>query len=134
MGRKPILCKASSRPIAGQDVGPKDAPLKSLFPEEPEKPKPGAPRLKVAIVGCGLAGLSTAVELLDQGHEVEIFEARPFLGGKVASYQDKQGNHIEMGLHVFFGCYFNLFRLMAKTGAVNNLLRKVRSPLCRGCE
>jgi len=124
MGRKPILCKASSRPIAGQDVGPKDAPLKSLFPEEPEKPKPGAPRLKVAIVGCGLAGLSTAVELLDQGHEVEIFEARPFLGGKVASYQDKQGNHIEMGLHVFFGCYFNLFRLMAKTGAVNNLLRK----------
>jgi zeta-carotene desaturase len=27
----------------------------------------GAPKLKVAIVGGGLAGLSTAVELLDQG-------------------------------------------------------------------
>jgi glycine/D-amino acid oxidase-like deaminating enzyme len=27
----------------------------------------GAPKLKVAIIGCGLAGLSTAVELLDQG-------------------------------------------------------------------
>ena len=26
----------------------------------------GAPKLKVAIVGSGLAGLSTAVELLDQ--------------------------------------------------------------------
>lgn len=27
----------------------------------------GAPKLKVAILGGGLAGLSTAVELLDQG-------------------------------------------------------------------
>lgn len=29
-----------------------------------------------------------------------------------------------MGLHVFFGCYFNLFRLMAKCGVVENLLLK----------
>ena len=29
-----------------------------------------APKLRVAIVGGGLAGLSTAVELLDQGHQV----------------------------------------------------------------
>ncbi len=29
-----------------------------------------SPKLKVAIVGSGLAGLSTAVELLDQGYEV----------------------------------------------------------------
>ncbi len=35
----------------------------------------GSPKLKVAIIGCGLAGLSTAVELVDQGHEV--CDARP---------------------------------------------------------
>jgi zeta-carotene desaturase len=63
----------------------------------------GAPKLKVAIVGGGLAGLSTAVELLDQGYEVDIYEQRPFIGGKVASYKDRSGNHVEMGLHVFFG-------------------------------
>ena len=40
--------------------------------------------------------------------------------------QDKDGNDIEMGLHVFFGCYFNLFRLMAKCGVLENLLLKVR--------
>lgn len=56
-----------------------------------------APKLKVAIVGSGLAGLSTAVELLDQGYEVDIYEQRPFIGGKVASYRDKDGNHVEMG-------------------------------------
>lgn len=59
----------------------------------------GAPKLKVAIVGSGLAGLSTAVELLDQGYDVDVFESRPFIGGKVASWQ-KDGNHVEMGLHV----------------------------------
>ncbi len=151
------------------DVGPKDAPLLSLFPPENPPPAPDAPKLKVAIVGSGLAGLSTAVELLDQGYvclgvglegmhrrtlclflschtcthmptphtlshththtytqqEVDIYEQRPFVGGKVASYKDKDGNHIEMGLHVFFGCYFNLFRLMAKCGVLQNLLLKV---------
>lgn len=29
-----------------------------------------------------------------------------------------------MGLHVFFGCYHNLFRLMAKSGVLENLLVK----------
>ena len=121
----------------------------------------GAPKLKVAIVGGGLAGLSTAVELLDQGYDVEIFEQRPFIGGKVsnllccrhdvclrfsmfvdtglvaycwwcrvqvASFIDKDQNHIEMGLHVFFGCYHNLFRLMRKCGVLQNLLVKASRP------
>ncbi|CAI9102539.1 OLC1v1000823C4 [Oldenlandia corymbosa var. corymbosa] len=68
--------------------------------------------------------MSTAVELLDQGHEVDIYESRSFIGGKVGSFVDKRGNHIEMGLHVFFGCYNNLFRLMKKVGADKNLLVK----------
>lgn len=109
---------------AVERVGLKDAPLRSLFPTELPPPAPGAPKLKVAIVGGGLAGLSTAVELLEQGYEVDIYEGRQWIGGKVASYIDKDGNHIEMGLHVFFGCYHNLFRLMAKCGVLENLLVK----------
>lgn len=46
--------------------------------------------------------------------KVDIYESRPFIGGKVGSFVDRKGNHIEMGLHVFFGCYSNLFRLMKK--------------------
>jgi hypothetical protein len=74
-----------------------------LFPSRPTpRPLPplhldqGAPKLRVAIVGGGLAGLSTAVELLDQGHEVDIYEGRQWVGGKVASFTDKDGNHIEV--------------------------------------
>jgi zeta-carotene desaturase len=40
--------------------------------------------MRVAIVGAGLAGMATAVELVDAGHEVEIFESRPFVGGRLA--------------------------------------------------
>jgi zeta-carotene desaturase len=45
--------------------------------------------------------MATAVELVDAGHEVELFESRPFVGGKVGSWVDADGNHVEMGLHVF---------------------------------
>jgi zeta-carotene desaturase len=80
--------------------------------------------MRVAIVGAGLAGLATAVDLADAGCEVQIFESRPFVGGKVSSWVDDNGNHIEMGLHVFFGCYYQLFELMEKVGALSNLRLK----------
>ncbi len=80
--------------------------------------------MRVAIIGAGLAGLATAIELVDAGCDVEIFESRNFIGGKVGSWVDADGNHIEMGLHVFFGCYYNLFELMKKVGAIDNLRLK----------
>lgn len=83
--------------------------------------------MRVAIVGAGLAGLATAVDLADAGWEVEIFESRPFVGGKVGSWVDEKGNHVEMGLHVFFGCYYELFDLMKKVGALENLRLKDHS-------
>ena len=80
--------------------------------------------MRVAIVGAGLAGLAAAVDLVDAGHQVDLYEARPFLGGKVGSWVDEGGNHIEMGLHVFFFNYANLFALLRKVGAIDNLLPK----------
>ncbi|HEY9630159.1 MAG TPA: 9,9'-di-cis-zeta-carotene desaturase [Coleofasciculaceae cyanobacterium] len=80
--------------------------------------------MRVAIVGAGLAGLAAAVELVDAGHEVEIFEARSFVGGKAGSWIDAEGNHIEMGLHVFFNNYNNLFALLRHVGTFEALLPK----------
>lgn len=84
----------------------------------------GDERMRVAIIGGGLAGLAAAVELVDAGCEVEILEARPFVGGKVGSWLDADGNHREMGLHVFFGCYQQLLALMRQVGALDSLRRK----------
>jgi zeta-carotene desaturase len=64
-----------------------------------------------------------AMDLADAGHDVEMFELRPYVGGKVSSWKDKEGNHIEMGLHVFFGCYYNLFGIMKRTGSFEKNLR-----------
>lgn len=74
-------------------------------------------KLKIAVIGAGLAGMIAAMDLVDAGHDVELFELRPFVGGKVSSWKDNDGNHIEMGLHVFFGCYYNLFGIMKRTGS-----------------
>jgi zeta-carotene desaturase len=79
--------------------------------------------LNIGIVGAGLAGMIAAMDLADAGHKVELFEVRPFVGGKVSSWKDKDGNHIEMGLHVFFGCYYNLFGIMKRTGGFDKNLR-----------
>jgi zeta-carotene desaturase len=80
-------------------------------------------KLKIGIVGAGLAGMIAAMDLADAGHDVEMFELRPYVGGKVSSWKDKEGNHIEMGLHVFFGCYYNLFGIMKRTGSFDENLR-----------
>ena len=85
--------------------------------------------VRVAIVGAGLAGLAAAVDLVDAGHQVDLYEARPFMGGKVGSWVDEGGNHIEMGLHVFFFNYANLFALLRKVGAFENLLPKEHTHL-----
>merc|ERR1719199_1599880 len=72
-------------------------------------------KLKIGIVG--------AMDLADAGHDVEMFEVRPYVGGKVSSWLDGDGNHIEMGLHVFFGCYYNLFGIMKRTESFDYGLR-----------
>ena len=59
--------------------------------------------MKIAIVGSGLAGLTAAVDLVDAGHSVDIYESRSFWGGKVGSWEDKEGNHIERWV---FMCFF----------------------------
>jgi zeta-carotene desaturase len=79
--------------------------------------------LSIGIIGAGLAGMIAAMDLADAGHTVELFEVRPYVGGKVSSWKDKDGNHIEMGLHVFFGCYYNLFGIMKRTGGFDKYLR-----------
>ncbi|CAN0407610.1 unnamed protein product, partial [Laminaria digitata] len=89
----------------------------------PEIKLPEDQKMKVGIIGGGLAGMITAMDLSEAGHQVEIFEARPFMGGKVGSWKDKDGNHIEMGLHVFFGCYYNFFGIFRRLGIFDSALR-----------
>ena len=83
--------------------------------------------MRVAIAGAGLAGLACAKYLCDAGHTPVIFEARDVLGGKVAAWQDEEGDWYETGLHIFFGAYRNMRRLFKELDIEDRLQWKSHS-------
>lgn len=83
--------------------------------------------MRVAIAGAGLAGLSCAKYLSDAGHTPVVYEARDVLGGKVAAWQDEDGDWYETGLHIFFGAYPNMLQLFAELGIEERLQWKSHS-------
>ncbi len=69
------------------------------------------------VVGGGLAGLSCAIALADAGCRVRLFEKRPHLGGRAASYTLPDGAEIDNCQHVTMGCCTNLADFYARVGA-----------------
>lgn len=77
------------------------------------------PRQRIAILGGGMASLAAAWELTRDPErrrtlDVTIYQMGWRLGGKGASGRNaSMGDRIEEhGLHVWFGCYDNAFRLL----------------------
>jgi 15-cis-phytoene desaturase len=83
--------------------------------------------MRVAIAGAGLAGLSCAKYLTDAGHTPIILERRDVLGGKVAAWQDADGDWYETGLHIFFGAYPNMLQLFKELNIEDRLQWKEHS-------
>ncbi len=83
--------------------------------------------MRVAIAGAGLAGLSCAKYLSDAGHTPVVVEARDVLGGKVAAWQDEDGDWYETGLHIFFGAYPNMLQLFKELDIEERLQWKSHS-------
>lgn len=77
--------------------------------------------MRVAIAGAGLAGLSCAKYLIDEGHTPVLLESRDVLGGLVAAWKDSDGDWYETGLHVFFGAYPNMLQLFKELGIEERL-------------
>ncbi|MEY3758401.1 MAG: 15-cis-phytoene desaturase [Cyanobacteriota bacterium] len=83
--------------------------------------------MRVVIAGAGLAGLSCAKYLCDAGHTPVVVEARDVLGGKVAAWQDEDGDWYETGLHIFFGAYRNMRQLFKELDIEDRLQWKSHS-------
>jgi zeta-carotene desaturase len=79
---------------------------------------------QIAVLGAGLSGLAAAERLLTErpGVDVTVYEAAPRLGGKTASWQDADGETVEIGLHVCFPHYDNLLGLMERAGCGDRIL------------
>jgi protoporphyrinogen oxidase len=61
----------------------------------------GVASMRVGIVGGGIGGLAAAYELRKLGHEVELFEAAPRLGGQVITFP-VAGTQLESFYHHIF--------------------------------
>jgi zeta-carotene desaturase len=70
----------------------------------------------VAVIGGGLAGLAAAAALGGAGFEVELFEMRPFLGGRATSYGLPDGDVIDNCQHVLLRCCVNLLDFYRRMG------------------
>jgi squalene-associated FAD-dependent desaturase len=71
----------------------------------------------VIVIGGGLAGLAASVALAEAGWRVRLFEQRPFLGGRAASYVLPDGEHVDNCQHVTFGCCTNLEDFYRRVGS-----------------
>src|SRR5207237_9316593 len=69
----------------------------------------------VLVAGGGLAGLATAAALGSAGYEVDLYEARGFLGGRATSFPLAPANDkteiIDNCQHVLLRCCVNLLDL-----------------------
>lgn len=95
--------------------------------------------MKIAIVGAGWSGLSCAIELVESGHEVSVFEASPQVGGRAKTILIKDTIHrhsscleqsqsdycvspehngwrLDNGQHILIGAYQSCWQLMKKIG------------------
>jgi zeta-carotene desaturase len=69
------------------------------------------------VIGGGLAGLAAGVALAEAGWRVQLFEQRPFLGGRATSYVLPDGEHVDNCQHVTLGCCTNLADFYNRVGS-----------------
>ncbi|MDP9237890.1 MAG: NAD(P)/FAD-dependent oxidoreductase [Chloroflexota bacterium] len=81
--------------------------------------------MKAVIVGGGVAGMSTAYRLMQGGHEVELYEASPYLGGLVRTFE-VGGSKLEAFYHHIFSTDTTIIKLIDELG-VGDRLRWVES-------
>jgi squalene-associated FAD-dependent desaturase len=82
--------------------------------------------MRVAVVGGGLAGLAAALDLVDAGHEVTLFEARPTLGGKVQTLPEREGDPDpppDNGQHIALGCFDSYLGFLERIGSSKDVQR-----------
>jgi hypothetical protein len=78
---------------------------------------------EVIIVGAGLAGMSAATRLMEQGFAITLYEQNDFLGGKLGAHRvdDKPEPH-EHSYHMYLNWYNNFWQLMREIGALDKFM------------
>ncbi|MEQ1884709.1 MAG: hydroxysqualene dehydroxylase HpnE [Bryobacteraceae bacterium] len=79
---------------------------------------------EIIVIGGGLAGLASAAALAGAGHRVQLFEMKPFLGGRATSYEIGNGEEAEFidnCQHILLRCCVNLLDFYKRLGVENRV-------------
>ncbi len=80
---------------------------------------------RAIVVGGGLAGMAASVALDSAGFQVELFEARSWLGGRAGSFPLDPANPrselIDNGQHILLGCCVNLLDFYRRLGVTDHI-------------
>jgi len=82
--------------------------------------------VKLAVIGGGLAGLAAALDLVDAGQAVTVYEARPTLGGAVQTLPEREGDPEpppDNGQHIALGCFTEYLAFLERIGEGGSYLR-----------
>lgn len=79
------------------------------------------PKLKIAIVGGGVGGLTAGLDLAEAGHQVTIFEKYPVFGGLASAFPIR-GNHLERFYHHIFATDLDILALIDRLGLQDKLV------------
>jgi protoporphyrinogen oxidase len=71
--------------------------------------------MKVCVIGGGVAGMATAYRLMQGGHNVVLYEASPYLGGLVRTFE-VGGNRLEAYYHHLFRTDTTIINLIEELG------------------
>jgi hydroxysqualene dehydroxylase len=77
---------------------------------------------RVHVIGAGLAGLTAALDLVDAGRAVTLYESGPAAGGRCRSYFDKElGCSIDNGNHLWLSGNRAIAAFLRRVGSENTL-------------
>ena len=71
--------------------------------------------MKAVVIGGGVAGMTSAYRLMQQGHDVALYEASPHLGGLVRTFE-VGGSRLEAYYHHIFTTDTTIIRLIEELG------------------
>ena len=78
---------------------------------------------EVIIVGSGLAGISAATRLIEQGFGVTLYEQNDFLGGKLGAHKESGSpDRHEHCYHMYLNWYNNFWQLMKEIGTLDKFI------------
>ena len=77
----------------------------------------------VIIVGSGLAGISAATRLMEQGFDITLYEQNDFLGGNLGAHRDgEEDDPHEHCYHMYLNWYNNFWQFMREIDALDKFI------------